>query len=155
AAQGRKGTAINAVRGLFREADPRWESTRVKGGLKSPEAMTREVDDYLADDTRLMLIEPEFARLTGRMARTDFSPKLRLAGDGEPLEDEVKDSRRSLRATHTHISLVGLITPQELERHHKRLSQAGGLESRLLFCWSAPDSDTSPFAKADEHFGDL
>ena len=65
AAQGRKGTAVNAVRRLFRQADAQWEGSRITGGIKSPEAMIRLVDDNRADDCRLMLVEPEFARLAG------------------------------------------------------------------------------------------
>ena len=48
-----------------------------------------------------------------------------------------------------------MITPAELERHHRRLSQGGGLESRLLFCMSAPASDIDPFAAETADFSDL
>jgi hypothetical protein len=154
AATSRKGTATNAVQRLFEEADPRW-AARVRGGLKSPEAMIALVDDR-GDDTRLCIIEPEFGRLAETMARTEFSPRLRAAWDGSVLDNTVKDPKRSSRASHAHISLLGMITPHELERHHRRLSQGGGLESRLLYCLSAPDtSDSDPFACDELAHGDL
>lgn len=155
AALGRKGTAVNAMRRLFREADPLWEGTRIKSGLKSPEAMISLVDDNRADDCRLLILEPEFARLVASMARTEFSPRLRAAWDGEPLDNDVSDPQRALRATHAHISLLGTVTPGELERHHQRLSQGGGLESRLLLCMSAPAADVDPFAAGSADFSDL
>lgn len=40
-----------------------------------------------------------------------------------------------------------MITPEELLRHHRRLSQAGGLESRILYVYTAPMKDVSPFAR--------
>jgi Protein of unknown function (DUF3987) len=155
AALGRKGTAVNAARRLFREADPLWEGTRIRSGVKSPEAMISLVDDNRADDCRLLLLEPEFGRLAASMARTEFSPRLRAAWDGEPLDNNVRDPKRALRATHAHISMVAMITPAELERHHKRLSQAGGLESRLLLCCSAPSADVDPFGAESTDYSDL
>jgi hypothetical protein len=155
AAAGRKGTAVGAVRRLFRAADPQWEGSRITDGIKSPEAMIRLVDDHLADDCRLMLVEVEFARLAATMARTEMSPRLRAAWDGEALDNRTSSPRRTVRATHAHVSMVGMITPAELERHHKRLSQGGGLESRLLFCMSAPSTDIDPFAAESADYADL
>lgn len=48
-----------------------------------------------------------------------------------------------------------MITPAELERHHRKLSQAGGLESRILYVMSAPSAKVSPFAAASADLGDL
>ena len=44
-----------------------------------------------------------------------------------------------------------MITPEELLRHHRRLSQAGGLESRILYVYTAPAADVSPFADPADH----
>jgi hypothetical protein len=153
-AQGRKGTAVSAVLRLFTAADQAWAG-RITGGLKSPEALIAKVDDDLSDDGRLMIIEAEFARLAEQMARTGFSPVLRAAWDGEVLANDVKDSARCRRASHAHVSMVAMITPAELLHHHRRLSQAGGLESRMLFCMSAPSSDVNPFEAASADMSDL
>ena len=153
-ATGLKGTAVNAVQHLFETADPRW-ARRIDGGVKSPEALIDLVDDG-GDDTRLLLLESEFSRLAQTMARTgEFSQRLRDAWDGKPMFNTTK--RHPSRATHHHISLIGSITPEELEKHHKRLSQGGGLENRLLYCISAPDisDDGDPFNAALLDFPDL
>jgi hypothetical protein len=154
AAAGRKGTAVNAAQRLFEAADPRWAG-RIKEGLKSPEAMIALVHDH-GSDTRLCIVEVEFARFAGTMARTEFSPRLRAAWDGSVLDNTTKDPKRSFRASHAHVSMIGMITPHELERHHQRLSQGGGLESRLLYCVSAPDTtDSDPFAAESPDHSDL
>lgn len=117
--------------------------------------MLDRVDDN-GSDTRLMIIESEFSRLVETMARTgQFSERLREAWDGTPMANTTK--KNPTRATHAHISLVGSITPEKLEHHHKRLSQGGGLESRLLYCISAPDinDDANPFAGGLVDFPDL
>ena len=153
-ATGRKGTATRAVERLFEAADPRW-AKRIDTGLKSPEALIALVDD-MGEDTRLMIIESEFSRLVDTMARTgQFSERLREAWDGTPMFNTTK--KNPTRATHAHISLVGSITPEKLEHHHRRLSQGGGLESRLLYVISAPDisDDTNPFAGGLAAFPDL
>jgi hypothetical protein len=144
AATGRKGTALGVVEKLFAEADPDWADGRVLYGLQSAEAMIDQVSDT-GTDCRLMVVETEFARLAETMARTGtLSAQLRNAWDGRALQRTT--TRMARKASRAHISLLGMITPEELLRHHKRLSQAGGLESRILYCYTAPLRDVSPFA---------
>ena len=143
AASGRKGRAVNSVKRLFADADPDWYETRITEGLKSPEKMILRVDDDSSADCRLCIIEPEFARLARLLERTGFSAALRKAWDGVVLENSTL--KRTLRASNAHISLIGLITRRELMRFHKQLSESGGLETRLLYCYSAPFSDVGPF----------
>jgi hypothetical protein len=147
AATGRKGTALGAVEKLFTEADPDWADGRVLYGLQSAEAMIDRVADDSAGDCRLMVVETEFGRLVETMARAGtLSAQLRNAWDGRALQrSTVKFTRRASRP---HISLLAMITPEELLRHHQRLAQAGGLESRILYVYSAPSRDVSPFAPA-------
>ena len=144
AATARKGTALEAVEQLLAEADPEWADGRVMYGLQSAEAMVMQVADG-GRDCRLMVVETEFARLVATMARTGtLSAQLRNAWDGRTLQRT--SVRHGQRASRAHVSLLSMITPEELLRHHARLSQAGGLESRLLFVWAAPGRDVSPFA---------
>ena len=145
AATGRKGTALGAVEKLFAEADPDWAEGRIAYGLQSAEAMIDMVDDD-AGDCRLMVVETEFARLVETMARTGtLSAQLRNAWDGRSLQRAT--TRQARQASRPHVSLLGMITPEELLRHHRRLSQAGGLESRILYVYTAPMKDISPFAR--------
>ena len=144
AASGRKGTALAAVEQLFAEADPDWADTRILHGLQSAEAMIDQVADGRGD-CRLMVVETEFARLVATMARSGtLSAQLRNAWDGRTLQRI--SIRRSQRASRAHVSLLAMITPEELLRHHDRLSQSGGLESRILYVYTAPAAEVSPFA---------
>lgn len=144
AATGRKGTALEAVEPLFAEADPQWASGRVLYGLQSAEAMIEHVSDG-GRDCRLLIAESEFARLVVTMARSGtLSAQLRNAWDGRPLQrDRV---RQAVKASRAHVSLLGMITPEELLRQHHQLSRAGGLESRILYAYTAPVAEVSPFA---------
>jgi len=152
AATGRKGTALGAVEALLAEADPDWAQDRVLYGLQSAEAMIDRVADG-AGDCRLMVVETEFGRLVETMARTGtLSAQLRNAWDGRALQRVT--SRFTRQASRAHISMLAMITPEELLRHHKRLAQAGGLESRILYVYTAPLTDVSPFAETGGH-GDL
>ena len=147
AATGRKGTALGAVEALFTEADPDWANDRVLFGLQSAEAMIDRVADEHSPDCRLMVVETEFGRLVETMARTGtLSAQLRNAWDGRSLQRTT--TRFTRAASRAHISLLAMITPEELLRHHRRLSQAGGLESRILYVFTAPAADISPFAPA-------
>ena len=150
AATGRKGTALAAVENLFAEADPDWATDRVLYGLQSAEAMIDKVADDYSNDCRVLIVETEFGRLVETMARTGtLSAQLRNAWDGRTLQrTTTKFTRRASRA---HVSLLAMITPEELLRHHKRLAQAGGLESRILFVYTAPAADISPFADTADH----
>ena len=155
AATGRKGTALGAVERLLAEADPEWADTRVLYGLQSGEAMIdRVADGGSRGDCRLMLVETEFARLAETMARTGtLSAQLRNAWDGRVLQRAIVSASRSQQASRAHVSMLAMITPEELLRQHRRLSQAGGLESRLLYAYAAPSSDVSPFLAAPGHGG--
>ena len=129
---------------LFAVADPDWADERVLYGLQSAETMIDRVADDVAPDCRLLIVETEFARLVETMARTGtLSAQLRNAWDGRALHRAT--TRLTRRATRAHISLLAMITPEELLRQHRRLSQAGGLESRILYVYTAPLGDVSPF----------
>lgn len=147
AGAGRKGTAYEAIEALFRQADPDWADSRMLVGLQSAEAMIDRVADGHSSDCRLMIVETEFGRLMETMVRTGtLSAQLRNAYDGRPLQRARSDPDKSQTASHHHISLLGMITPEELLRQYTRLRSAGGLESRILFCYSAPTREVSPFS---------
>jgi Protein of unknown function (DUF3987) len=144
-ARGRKGTAFNAVRELFKPAEPEWAAQRIEPGLQSPEAMIEAVADSTNGDPRLLILETEFARMIQTMSATKrFSSQLRTAYDGEPLSRK-RVKQPPLMSTQHNISLLGMITPGELIALQKL---SGGLESRMLYVYSAPARKTSvdPFA---------
>jgi hypothetical protein len=153
ASTGRKGTASGAVRRLFALADPHWAGTRMVTGLGSGEALIDKVADGASTDPRLQINEPEFARLLTVMARSGtMSEWLRLAWDGEKLERHTKKEHQV--ASRAHISVLGMMTPEELLRRWHILAHAGGLESRILLCITAPpQAAVSPFADPPDYAG--
>lgn len=148
AATGRKGTAYEAVEGLFHEADPDWAGTRIEFGLQSAEAMISRVSG--GQDPRLLIVETEFGRLIKTMQRAGgLSAQLRNAYDGRPLQRTLSRASHSQSAASAHVSVLGMITPGELLRLHKQVRESGGLESRILYCYSAPAvREVSPFRSA-------
>lgn len=143
-ARGRKGTAYNAVRKLFTPAEPDWASKDIESGLQSSEAMIEAVADSPNGDPRLLILETEFARFIATMsAQKKFSSRMRTAYDGETISAK-RVKQAPLISTQHNISLIGMITPGELIALQKL---SGGLESRMLYVYSAPArrTKTDPF----------
>ena len=147
-ARGRKGTAWNAVRKLFQQAEPEWSAKDIESGLQSSEAMIEAVADSPNGDPRLLILETEFARFIAAMsAQRKFASRMRTAYDGETLAAR-RVKQAPLISTQHMISIIGMITPGELIALSKL---SGGLESRMLYIYSAParKTRTDPF-KIDE-----
>ena len=147
-AKGRKGTAWNAVKKLFVQAEPEWSANRIEAGLQSSEAMIELVQDSPNGDPRLLILETEFARFIAAMsAQRKFASRMRTAYDGETLSAK-RVKQPALISTQHMISIIGMITPGELLALQK---MSGGLESRMLYFLSAPArrTRTDPF-KIDE-----
>ena len=148
-AKGRKGTAWNAVKQLMSQAEPEWASKDIESGLQSSEAMIETVSDSPNGDPRMLIEEVEFGRFISAMtAQRKFGPRMRAAYDGETLSAR-RVKQAPLIASQYIISLIGMITPGELLALQKL---TGGLESRMLYIYSAPPrtrSKADPF-KADE-----
>jgi hypothetical protein len=146
--KGRKGTALGRVRQLMEIADPDWERDSIQSGLSSGEGvifhvrdsiskvgkdgMVEEVDAGVADK-RLMLVTEEFAgalRVMERAGNT-LSPVLRDAWGTSKLQTLTKNS--PLKATDSHISIIGHVTDDELRAVLTRIEMANGFANRFLF----------------------
>jgi hypothetical protein len=111
--------------------------------------MVEAVADSPTVDPRLLILETEFARLIQTMSTTRrFSSQMRTAYDGETLSAR-RVRAKPLIATQHHISVIGMITPGELIALQKL---SGGLESRMLYVYSAPGRKTNadPFTVDDD-----
>lgn len=143
-AKARKGTSWGAARQALDHAALQFMADRVLGGFGSGEAVVDEVRDPQpheddekadpgADDKRLIVYEPEFARVLKVCQRETsiLSAVLRDAWDGTRLQTRAR-SKKAVATGH-HIAVVGHITAPELRRNLVETEIAGGFANRLLW----------------------
>jgi hypothetical protein len=154
--RGRKGSSFDQVLLFLRRVDEHWARNRVRSGLSSGEGLIYRVRDALEEqkpvrekgritgyetvitdqgesDKRLLLVEPEFARVLQVIERetNTLSCVIRQAWDTGNLENGTKNS--PLRATNAHISLIAHITKAELDRFLSDTAVANGFANRFLW----------------------
>ena len=147
--KGRKGVSWNRAKSFFEGVDLTWSADRMKGGLSSGEGVISEIRDEVkrwnvkdqveeiidpgVKDKRLMITEPEFARvLVAAQRQGNFlSMVLRQAFDSQRLSTMTRNS--PLTATNPHISQVTHITVDELRAELTRTDAANGFANRYLF----------------------
>lgn len=135
----RKGTSWANVSRVFGQADQSWSRGRVMSGLSTGEgliAIVRNPDAEGAqgvEDKRVLVVEPEFARLlsvAGRDGNT-LSAILRQAWDTGGLR--IITRRDPVVASGAHISVIGHITLEELGKRLSDTEAANGFANRFLF----------------------
>ena len=146
----RKGTSWAHVRRVMEQVSPRWAKDRIINGLSSGEGLITAVQDP-ADkpkdkksrslkkedgdikDKRALVCESEFSRVlrTQRREGNILSAVMRHAWDGDTLQTLTKNA--PLKATNTHISMIGHITQAELRRELSATDEANGYANRFLF----------------------
>jgi BT4734-like, N-terminal domain len=150
----RKGDAFWQVRRAYHAVDPEWLANSVPGGLSTGEGLiwavhdpiirrvrnrkTREYEEEVLDegvsDKRLLVVEPEFARVL-RCAERDgntLSAITRAAWDGvEVLRTLTRTT--AARATGAHFSLIGNITREELRMLLPTCEYVSGYGNRILW----------------------
>jgi hypothetical protein len=134
----RKGTAWHLSRSIFLEADPEWTRSRVMSGLASGEGLIHAVRDPDenqpgASDKRLLVVEPEFARVLAVASRdgSTLSAVLRQSWDDGNLG--VLTRKDPLRASGAHICVLAHVTGEELIRRLSGIELANGFANRYLF----------------------
>ena len=135
--RGRKGTALDVARSVFRLSYPELDKLWLVG-VASGEAITGHLSRH-EDEERVLIVEPEFGRLLTIMNRegSTLSAVLRNAWDGVPL-GHARARDESLIARH-HVTLLGHVTPVELRAKLADADAANGFANRLLF-WPSSDS---------------
>lgn len=141
-AKARKGTAVAAARALLTRIDPIFTGTRLLGGFGSGETLVDEVrdpdpdkdDDPGAADKRLVIDEPEFARLLRVAARdgSTLGPNIRHAWDGRRLEARSRGHGKVVATGH-HIGAICQVTAEELRSRLTDTETYGGTANRFLF----------------------
>jgi hypothetical protein len=147
----RKGDSWTPVERVLRLADP-LRPMSILGGLSSgeglitavrdprtewkPERGSGEIREVVVDrgveDKRLLVIEPEFARVLETMSRSGstLNAIVRDAWDGRDLRSMTKTP---LVATRPHIALIAHITPHELRVKLTETDAANGFGNRHVF----------------------
>ena len=155
-AKARKGTSWNRVFEVLERAAGEWAAQRVKSGLSSGEGLIFNVRDPVEGqeavrekgqpvhyetvvkdegeaDKRLLLVESEFANVlkhTDRQGNT-LSATIRDAWDKGSLSPLTKNS--PIKATNAHISIIGHITREELQRYLTATESANGFANRFMW----------------------
>lgn len=138
-ARARKGQSRAEIREVYAGADPGWSAERVMGGLASGEGLIAAVRDGTGDDDagvpdkRLLVFEPEFARVLGVASRegSTLSAIVRECWDSGRLR--VMTRRDPLVATGAHVSVLAHVTLEELTRKLTETDAANGFANRFLF----------------------
>jgi hypothetical protein len=146
--KGRKGMSWGFVRGLMNGVDRYWVEERVENGLSSGEGLIYQVrdkrmgvskdgdtvvEDPGAEDKRLFVLEGEFAgvlKVATREGNT-LSAIIRTAWDSGKLSTLTKNS--PMKATDSHVSIVGHITKSELVRLLSDSDAHNGFANRFLW----------------------
>lgn len=153
--KGRKGSSWNNIRWLCSQIDEVWTANRITTGLSSGEGFIFAVRDAVeeqqavrergrvvnyeavqtdagVDDKRLLVIEEEFASVlmvAGREGNI-LSPRIREAWDSGNLATMTK---KPIRATGAHVSILGHVTRDELRRNFTATEQSNGFGNRFLW----------------------
>jgi hypothetical protein len=152
-AKGRKGTSFGRVHKMMSVADPVWAKRNIASGLASGEGLLwhirdassepssdrqrgiteRGVTDPGVTDKRLLVVEPEFARVLQVCERetNTLSAVLRQAWDTGNLH--VLTKKMATTVTGAHMSIIGHITKQELKRLLSSTAAANGFANRFLW----------------------
>ena len=171
--KGREGTSFGQVKRLLRHVDGDFCSACITSGISSGEGLIwavrdpiREqspirdrgkvrdyqevISDHGVDDKRLLIQEPEFARVLNNCARerNSASAIIREAWDTGDLNTLTKTQKA--RATGAHIGIIAHITAEELNRLLTNTEAANGFANRFL-CIYSKRSKVLPFGgKLDE-----
>jgi hypothetical protein len=155
-----KGDAWDIAFDLVSRADADWANKCVAYGMGSGEGLVDRVRDAVterreargengtvtgwetltleaaSEDKRLLCVEEEFVKPLALMRREDstLSAHVRNAWSGKPLE--VLNRRKNrIKATDTHISILGHITPEELLKTlGGSVETKNGFLNRFLLC---------------------
>jgi hypothetical protein len=159
-AKGRKGSIGQNVGRVTVPADPRFAREQRLNGFGSGEALVDAVrgSDENGHDPRLLVVEPEFARVLN-VARRDgstLSTIIRQAWDGGRLS--VRSRSGTTVADNSHVCVLGHISADELRAKLNETEVAAGFANRFLFVCvkrskllpsggNLDDADLAPFVR--------
>ncbi len=132
--KGRKGSAAKNVERVIAAVDPDFARNRRLDGFGSGEALVDTVrGDSGATDPRLLVVEPEFARILNVASRdgSTLSLIVRQGWDGGRLA--VRSRSATTIADNSHVCVIGHISADELRAKLTQTEVASGFANRFLF----------------------
>jgi hypothetical protein len=168
---GRKGTSGNVVTNWFDAAARDWSQHCRHGGVSSGEGLMWAIHDPIENrgavvdagvaDKRLLVYEPEFANVLkqGERSGNTVSVILRQMWDGLPFIKSMTKTNPTA-VTGGHVSLIGHITPTELQRLLTATEMANGFGNRILWALVRranvlPDGGRAPDEQVNPLVGQL
>ncbi|ARI78808.1 DUF3987 domain-containing protein [Halobacillus mangrovi] len=157
--KGRKGTSLSPVRHLFNAINPEWEKENIVSGLSSGEGIIhairdeetkkvpitegkgkeKRIVDYevtISDegvkDKRMFVIEEEFGK-TLRVAKREGNTLSAIIRELWDTGSPRTLTKVPLRATNSHVSILGQITQEELKKEFTSTDLVNGLANRFLW----------------------
>lgn len=142
---GRKGTSWGRVRQAMLAVDPKWVSECIASGMSSGEGVieclrdSRLIEDGNTQtliagvtDKRLLAIETEFGGVLKALSRDGnrLSAVLRQAWDNGNISTLTKSP---VKASNCHISIIGHITVEELQKSFADVDVFNGFANRFLW----------------------
>lgn len=152
----RKGSSWSRVRQVIELVDIDWLISRQQNGLVSSEGLVHAIRDAVygiqigknfkptanktdllldpgVDDKRLLSVEEEFISVMRHKERSGntLSSRLREAWDGVPLGSLAKQTPD--RCKNPHVSIIGHISPEELDQNFNSCDVFNGLFNRFLW----------------------
>lgn len=130
---GRKGEATGAAEVFLRQAAPFSFDEITVTGLSSGEGLIERIRDEGPGDEkrRLLVIEPEFTSVMARSRRegSTLAAVQRQAWEGRAL---AVLNRQQLKASSSHVAIIGHITPREFRLRLAEADMSGGTYNRYL-----------------------
>ncbi len=146
-AKGRKGTSWGHVRQQLGTIDQNFADSCIVGGLASGEGLISALGDAPAEDKRLLVIEPEYARVLTVCERegNTLSAIIRQGWDTGTLR--VMTRHNKLSVSDAHISIIGHITRDELLRLLTGTAAANGWAKLLPDGGALDNADLVPITR--------
>src|SRR5262245_19269488 len=147
-AKARKGTSAQRIRPVFKIVDPDWANNNITSGISSGEGILHAIRDPIygmkkgeqvlldpgVDDKRLLLDEREFSAALDSMKREGnvVSRIIRDAWDS-PMVLRTLTKHSPTKVAKPHISIIGHITIDELQKKIDQKSMENGFDNRFLY----------------------
>jgi hypothetical protein len=133
---GRKGEATGTGEVFLRTARDMDMAELTVSGLSSGEGLIERISDDETQDKRLLVIETEFTSVMARSRRegSTLGQVQRQAWEGRALAvlNRKQRDKKQLRASSSHVAVIGHITPREFRLALAETDLSGGTYNRYL-----------------------